>query len=90
MEELSLPRPDSKRRSGLPALVAGAMLLLPVLYVLSTGPVARMLIGGQIGEETFDAIYKPLIWAAESSEMVEGFFVWYCQLFLPDEFQIPP
>ena len=77
-----MPRPDSKRRSGLPAVAVACVFLLPVLYVLSIGPVTFLQHRGRVPLEV-DVLYAPLGWAAESSDTVYYVLAWYCKLFRP-------
>ena len=51
-----------------------------VLYVLSTGPVVRLMGEGKISESTVDKIYAPLVWLSHTSigaVVLEPFFHWY-------------
>jgi hypothetical protein len=58
------------------------LLCLPVLYVLSTGPVLGLHWRGYLPAEVL-AIYAPLQWAAKSCEPLYEFLTWYKNLFRP-------
>lgn len=45
------------------------VLLLPILYVASTGPALWLKRNGFMTDSTLDTIYCPLIWAAERTEL---------------------
>ena len=48
------------------------------MYVMSTGPVIRMLEGpGGSPSPTVLAIYAPLVWMSEHSRRFESFMDWY-------------
>jgi hypothetical protein len=63
---------------------AGAMLavvlLLPVLYVLSIGPAARLVFRGYMQPETVKAIYAPVQWLADQNHAVNFTLTWYVNL----------
>ena len=51
-----------------------------VLYVLSTGPVVRLMFQGKISESTVDKVYAPIEWLSKTSlgaAVVDPFFLWY-------------
>jgi hypothetical protein len=51
-----------------------------VLYVLSTGPVVRLMDQRRISERTLDKIYAPIVWLEKTSSgraVLEPFFHWY-------------
>jgi hypothetical protein len=57
---------SSKRSTGsrIAFLAAVAVLSLPILYALSTGPVAWLCQKGYLDRETFDTIYAPIRYLA--------------------------
>ena len=57
-----MPRPRSDRRSIWRAVVLAAVLLLPVLYVLSIAPAALLVRADWISFDTWSKGYKPLKW----------------------------
>ena len=59
------------------------LALLPILYVLSSGPVAGMYFRGYVSEELTDAYRAPLCWAGERCRPLEDFIFWYDSLFVP-------
>jgi len=74
-----MPRADSEPRTRLPAFIAGAIFLLPVLYVLSIGPTAGLALNKRSGR-VYVAIYAPILWAAERSETVSDILYAYMQI----------
>lgn len=61
------------------------VLMAPMFYVLSIGPVVRMLTrgGGVLSfRGPFGVIYGPLLWAANESTWVGVLLDWYVRLFL--------
>jgi hypothetical protein len=56
-------------------------LLLPVLYVLSTGPVVWYCMRNGYGEHFVDTFYAPLIWLCEAipafGNLVEQYVQWW-------------
>jgi hypothetical protein len=53
---------------------AAVIILLPVLYVLSFGPMARLMYSGVMPHSAFRTIYAPLIWPAKRSPAVRSFW----------------
>lgn len=76
---------DNDRSTGFPWITV--MMLLPILYVLSPGPLWWMQVHGMITEDTSillgKTIYFPLAFAVDSSETVHDVFVYYISLFAP-------
>lgn len=65
---------------------AGLMLLLPVLYVASTGPFIWLVEHNWISEPTAEYlqyVYTPLIIACEYSPLIQGLFEKYGSLWVP-------
>lgn len=60
---------------------AGAALLL-LLYVLSTGPVVKLIDLGYLphGTRSVEVFYTPLQWIIEQSELASGLFLAYLSL----------
>jgi hypothetical protein len=51
-----------------------------VLYVLSIGPVVRLMFEGTISEEVIEAVYAPITWLGETKlghDLLEPFVEWY-------------
>ena len=69
----------SSKKSG--AAVAVLLLLLPVLYVASSGPANRLVCTGRVSEQTFNLFYAPLLWAAYSSETALDILTAYVSFF---------
>jgi hypothetical protein len=56
------------------ALITTAAVVLPLLYVLSIGPVALVLnkthdFGGLISEKPLEAFYAPVVWLAMNTPL---------------------
>jgi len=74
---------DDDRRSRFPpALIAAAVLVLPVLYVLAAGPTSWLIVRGYIDSESglctaLRAIYQPLTYFAEHCPPFNSFLNWY-------------
>lgn len=77
-----MPSRSSERRSKWPAVV-WMVLLLPVLYVLSAGPMNWVVITGRVSHETTMKIYAPLVWVAGSQTPPGDALNWYIGLFEP-------
>lgn len=58
-------------------LILGAALLA---YVLSVGPVARLVDKGRLNEAHMETLYAPLIALGERWDLAEDLLVWYCEL----------
>ena len=71
-----------EKRSGVEYAIGLALLLmlLPVLYVLSTGPAAWLWAHGYISENALGVLYAPLNFACDCSESVAVLFDWYTSL----------
>lgn len=72
-----------EKRGGLGCAIAGVLLLLllPVLYVLSIGPVA-MLVNNNDSLRWMAVIYHPLGWLAECYEPIGHALEWYVDLWV--------
>jgi hypothetical protein len=68
-----------RRSSPLAALVAAAILLSPVAYVLSVGPVVWLHDHGLISEAVA-VIYAPLQYLHDHSKQAAGALDWYIDL----------
>ena len=69
------------------ALVA-VLVLLPLLYVLSVGPVARLADNGLIDQKwqtVFGVIYWPLDWTAENVPVVGPAIIGYVEWWQPPQ-----
>jgi hypothetical protein len=60
--------------------ILAAMLLLPVLYVLSIGPAAWLCVKGYIDSDSSMAIYWPVLWLAGQSQAPKVALGWYISL----------
>lgn len=67
----------SSQGSGAAALFAILLIVLPVLYVLSIGPVARLV---PSPPDWLEAIYFPILWPAEHFEPFREMLEWYLEL----------
>lgn len=70
---------DNRRSSPLAALVAAAILLLPVTYVLSVGPAVWLFDHGFLGEWA-GVIYAPLEYLHSHCKPAAGVLDWYVEL----------
>ena len=69
--------------------VIGVLVLLPLLYILSAGPVIGLMSRGYVSESATMAVYSPLNFVCESCTPVDEGMRWYVDLFRPaDEFEI--
>ena len=75
---------DSKRenRSGCLASTIIGLMLLPVLYVLSIGPVAWLVGNDLMSKWWLDVPYSPLEVIADSWPPFARFLIWYAELWL--------
>jgi hypothetical protein len=53
------------------------MLVAPILYFLSIGPMVVQLDRGEISKPTFDAVYLPFLAMARTSPNFRGLCEWY-------------
>jgi hypothetical protein len=67
---------ERERRSAWTAVATAALLLAPVLYVLSTGPAVWMYDRGVIPDHVF-IVYAPIEWAADRVPPIEKAMLWY-------------
>jgi hypothetical protein len=58
------------------------LLLLPVLYVLSFGPVYAIAVRFPATKEFLAAVYRPVIYLGEHFEPMRGVFDWYMGFWL--------
>jgi len=63
------------RRGGFGVFAWVAMVL--VVYVLSSGPVAKLIELKYLPSDPFVAFYSPVIWLAENFEPAADFLYWY-------------
>jgi hypothetical protein len=75
----------TKRGGGAVAVMAlvAVLVLLPLLYVLSIGPVAYLSERGLIEYRAGSPIvlfYVPLFWATRQSELFHDVLTWYIEL----------
>src|SRR5437868_3417211 len=73
-----------RRRIGGGPLVAVTLILLPVLYVLSSGPVAWLVCKGIVSGHTFDGVYAPLIRCSKIRPLWHA-WSWYFGKWMPNE-----
>jgi hypothetical protein len=72
---------DQQPRGPFVGCFAAAILLLPIAYVLSTGPLLVLVLKGFLAVETFELIYWPLSKLYDHWQPAKGFFDWYLKLF---------
>ena len=68
-----------KRSSAAPALIAAAVLLLPVGYVLSVGPAAWLIHNRYLDDSTV-ILYLPLRWLHDQCKPIGDALEWYMKL----------
>src|SRR6185369_5046580 len=73
--QLEAPRMDTSRKSLWPKVVATAVVVLPVLYVASFGPVCWLVGHGKMNSAIPGRIYRPLY-----SRYSVGAIFWYGNL----------
>ena len=77
-------RSEKHRRGpsgGAAVLLMVALLLLPLLYVLSIGPMALMFPNGD-EPAWVTTVYRPLTWLVEQSEFTMSLFYWYISFWI--------
>ena len=72
-----------KPRSAVILLLAVPLLL--VVYVLSSGPMWRLALHGEIDYETYDAVYGMVERISDSSSTIDAAYEQYLQLWTPDD-----
>lgn len=60
------------------ARIIPIILSVLLLYVLSFGPVSRLV--GTVAPQWYFTAYAPIIWAAQHSDAVNDCLVWYLDL----------
>lgn len=67
----------------------GVLVLLPLLYILSAGPVIGLVFRGYISEPITTVVYSPISFVCERCTPVADGMNWYVDLFRPaDELEI--
>ena len=77
-----MERQQETRAQPLAVSIIVVLLMLPVVYVLSTGPAVWLISRGYLDDDAARWFYTPLEWLAERSEMIQGWFQWYVSLFV--------
>lgn len=83
MSEATRPAKETTAHGSSAMVVAVILLvavLLPVLYVLSVGPVIMMIERGGTDAEFWAWFYTPLEWLHEHVEFTRSFLDWYVEL----------
>lgn len=65
------------------AVVLIFVLLFPMLYVLSVGPMLRLNRSGVVRDSAMETLYFPLAWLHDHA-LLEGPLDWYIELWEPD------
>lgn len=65
------------------AAVLLALLLFPVLYVLSAGPVAWLVAHGYVSEELAGLVYLPVAFAIDKTDWLVSYWLAYLDLWRP-------
>ncbi len=85
MDQPSEPKQTTERTSpGFPAWLIWLLLSLPLLYVLSIGPAARLITTGAIPLHTFEAFYGPVFVLAHYVPPFKSSLIWYISLCAPN------
>ena len=76
---------EERRRPSITSLVAFFLFILPMLYVLSIGPVVALVDAGYISRggqllEFLRVVYQPLQWCHDNVEWATPLFEWYFEL----------
>lgn len=64
------------------------LVIVPVFYVLSIGPIWGLNIRGYLSDEIYygvlvTTVYRPLFWISHQSETLHYSLHWYCTLWDP-------
>jgi hypothetical protein len=71
--------------------VVGLLVLFPILYILSAGPMIGLMSRGYISEPATIAVYSPIDFVCGRCTPLNEGMCWYVDLFRPaDEFEIQP
>ena len=73
-----MQRPTNKSA---PVILA-VVLLLPVVYLLSTGPAFWLEVRGYAADEHVSTIYRPVLWIIDRSETCDAALDWYLSLWV--------
>ena len=69
--------------------VIGLLALLPILYVLSSGPAVGLASRDYISQDTMEVVYSPLDFVCQRYTPFEQAMSWYVDLFQP-VYEVPP
>ena len=72
---------DDKRSTPWLAIVLIVSVILPTLYVLSSGPAWGLVTYGHLRIETFLQFYGPLLWLGEIVPPLAAAMDWYSEWF---------
>jgi hypothetical protein len=59
----------------------GLLVILPLLYLLSSGPVGLLVSWGYLSPQAFWTIYRPVQWLSKL-DCAREFFVWYLRYWI--------
>jgi hypothetical protein len=68
--------PRRAKGGGWSVLALGLLVVLPLFYVLSIGPVGGLVNHGFVGETSL-VLYEPVFWAADQWDPAEDALWWY-------------
>jgi hypothetical protein len=74
---------EPSRKKSFAPVIYGTLIVL-ALYVLSTGPMCRLVFQFKISTTTFAKVYQPLIGLGASSPAVQNLFEWYVHFWTKD------
>jgi hypothetical protein len=69
-----------ERQSKLMPVAMAGVLLLPIGYVLSAGPIAWHYRSRDGAPDWVETIYRPITWLMDRSDVAEDVFDWYFEL----------
>lgn len=74
----------SEKRAGPPVLIAaGSIVGLLIMYLLSAGPIVKLMIKGTLPQEgtLLSWYFTPIIWLYFNVPIIQRFYDWYIPLF---------
>ena len=74
-------RESGDRRSPAAVVLLVVLFLLPIVYVLSIGPVNWLVTNDYLDSDGPRCFYYPLIYLAENNDTAAAVFVWYVGMF---------
>jgi hypothetical protein len=66
------------------AIAVAIVVLLPIAYVLSTGPVVWLVAHDVVPGKSIETLYAPLGWTMDKSDLVKSVIHFYLSLWIGD------